>query len=129
MIYLGDEIMTTALVIDDSRTAADLMVLLLKRFQVEAHAVYGTSQAMKALETEQPNAVFLDINMPGISGFDVLSFMSREPRLMDVPVFIVTGDNQPETINHALAGGARAVLIKPISLAMLGEALKKEGVI
>ena len=119
----------TALVIDDSRTAADLLVLLLKRFQIKAHAVYGTGQAIKALETEQPHAVFLDINMPGVSGFDVLSFMSREPRLFDVPVFIVTGDNQSETIKHALASGARAVLIKPISLETLGEALKKEGVI
>lgn len=119
----------TALVIDDSRTAADLLVLLLKRFQIKAHAVYGTGQAMKVLETEQPNAVFLDINMPGVSGFDVLSFMSREPRLFDVPVFIVTGDNQSETIKHALANGARAVLIKPISLETLEEALKKEGVI
>ena len=119
----------TALVIDDSRTAADLLVLLLKRFQIAAHAVYGTGQAMKVLETEQPNAVFLDINMPGVSGFDVLSFMSREPRLFDVPVFIVTADDHPETIKHALANGARAVLIKPIPLETLEEALKKESVI
>jgi CheY-like chemotaxis protein len=119
----------TALVIDDSRTAADLLVLVLKRFQIEAHAVYGTGSAMKVLKTEQPNAVFVDIHMPGLTGFDVLSFMSREPRLIHVPVFIVTSDDQPETIEHALASGARAVLIKPISFETLEEALKKESLI
>ena len=119
----------TALVIDDSRTAADLLVLVLKRLQIEAYAAYGTGSAMKILKTEKPNAVFVDINMPGLSGFDVLSFMGREPHLIHVPVFIVTSDDQPETIKHAIASGARAVLIKPISLEALEEALKKEKVI
>lgn len=119
----------TALVIDDSRTAVDLLVLILKRFNIEARAAYGTSPAMAILKTEKPDVVFVDINMPGISGFDVLSFMSREPRLMSVPVFIVTSDDHPETNKQAIAKGARALLTKPISFEALEAALKKEGVI
>ncbi len=118
-----------ALVIDDSRTAADLLVLILKRLQIEARAAYGTSQAMAILKAETPNIVFVDINMPGLSGFEVLSFISREPRLLRVPVFVVTGDDDPETGKHAIASGARAVLIKPISLESLEAVLKKERVI
>lgn len=118
-----------ALVIDDSRTAADLLVLVLKRLQIDAHAVYGTTQAMGMLKTETPNLVFLDINMPGLSGFEILSFVSREPRLMFVPVFVVTGDDHPDTTKQAIASGAQAVLIKPISLESLEAALKKARVI
>lgn len=119
----------TALVIDDSRTAASLLVMVLNVLGIEARTAYGTSPAMATLKMETPSMVFLDINMPGLSGFDVLSFMSREPRLMSVPVFVVTSDEQPATIRQALAAGARAVLSKPISQEALKAALQKEKLI
>ena len=121
--------MLTALVIDDSRTTADMQVMVLKVLDIQARAAYGTSPAMAILKTETPNLVFVDINMPGLSGFDILSFMSREPRLMSVPVFVVTSDEQPATVKQAIAGGARAVLMKPISLETLKAALQKEKII
>jgi CheY-like chemotaxis protein len=121
--------MLTALVIDDSRTAADLLVMVLKVLGIEGRVAYGTSPAMAILKTETPNVVFVDINMPGLSGFDILSFMSREPRLMSVPIFVVTSDDQPATVKQAVAAGARAVLIKPISMEALKAALQKEKII
>ena len=121
--------MINALVIDDSRTAADFLMFVLKRLEIDARVAYGPSPAMAILKTETPHVVFLDINMPGLSGFDVLSYMSREPRLMFVPVFVVTSDDQPETAQQALIAGARDVFIKPITLEVIEPALRKENVI
>ena len=118
-----------ALVIDDSRTAADFLVFVLKRFNIEAHAVYGTGQAMTTLKTETPDVVFVDIIMPGLSGFDILSYMGREPRLMFVPIFVVTSDDTQNTSKQAIAAGARHVFIKPITFEALEPILKKERVI
>ena len=118
-----------ALVIDDSRTAADFLMFVLKRLDMDVRVAYGPSPAMAVLKTETPNVVFLDINMPGLSGFDVLSYMTREPRLMFVPVFVVTSDDHSETRKQALAAGARAVFIKPITFEVLEPALRKEKVI
>jgi twitching motility two-component system response regulator PilH len=129
MDYSGDGTMIKALVVDDSRTAADLLVMVLKVLDIEAHAAYGPGPGLALLKTEKPDAIFLDINMPGLSGFEILSFISREPHLLTVPVFVVTSDDQPETIKHALASGARAVLIKPISMEAIEAALQKESVI
>jgi len=118
--------MPNALVIDDTRLTADSLVRVLKALNIQARAAYGPGPGMSLLQVETPDVIFLDINMPGVSGFEILSFLSREPRLSKVPVFVVTSDDQPETIKHALDGGARAVLIKPASVDELEAALKKE---
>ncbi len=121
--------MISAVVIDDSRTTADSLVQVLKLLDIDARAAYGPGPGLALLKSEAPGVVFLDLNMPGLSGFEILSFISREPHLLSVPVFIVTSDDQPETFRHAIAGGARAVLIKPISVDSVEEALKKERII
>jgi CheY-like chemotaxis protein len=84
---------------------------------------------MKILSEVTPNIVFLDINMPGANGFEVLAYLRREPRLVGVPVIIVTSDDQPETTQRAIAGGASAVVLKPVMVTILEGALKKAGIL
>jgi CheY-like chemotaxis protein len=66
----------------------------------------------------------LDINMPGVDGLEILSFLQREPRLAPVPVVVITSDDQLETKKRVMEGGATAVLIKPATLDSLEGALK-----
>jgi DNA-binding NarL/FixJ family response regulator len=49
--------------------------------------------------------------------------------LAGVPVIIVTSDDQPETAQRALAGGAEAVIIKPVMIDVLEETLHKAGIL
>ncbi len=119
--------MTLALVIDDNRQTADALTSMLRLYNIEARAVYNPSSAMAILEEAIPQIIFLDINMPGVNGFEVLSFLKREPRLEKVPVVIVTSDDQPETAKRALRGGAKAIVYKPVMPEMLEEALKQTG--
>jgi DNA-binding response OmpR family regulator len=116
---------TNALVIDDTRSTADSLVRVLKALGVQARAAYGPGPGMTILRTETPDVILLDINMPGVSGFEILSFISREPRLSKVAVMVVTSDDQPQTRKLALENGAQTVLIKPATVDMLEEALKK----
>jgi CheY-like chemotaxis protein len=67
--------------------------------------------------------------MPGLDGTEVLAYLKREPRLMKVSVIVITSDDQPETKQRVLQGGAQAVLIKPATLEMLEGALKKAGLV
>jgi CheY-like chemotaxis protein len=120
--------MTLALVIDDNRQTADALTSMLRLYSIEARAVYNPSSALSILEEAIPQIIFLDINMPGVNGFDVLSFLKREPRLEKVPVVIVTSDDQPETAKRALRGGAKSVVYKPVMPEMLEEALKQTGI-
>jgi chemosensory pili system protein ChpA (sensor histidine kinase/response regulator) len=121
--------MTNALVIDDNKQTTEALVEMLKIWDISARPAYGPSAAMKILGEESPDIVFLDINMPGVDGFEMLAYVRREPRLAGVPVIIVTSDDQPETSHRALAGGANAVVLKPVMVTILEGALKKAGII
>lgn len=98
-------------------------------FDVEARMAYGSSPAISMLQTMVPRVILLDINMPGVDGFEILAFLRREPRLAPVPVIVITSDDQPETRQRVLKGGALAVLIKPTTNDALEEALRKADIL
>ena len=120
--------MADALIIDDNRETADALQQMLEVLGIPARVAYGASPAISALSSLTPRLVLLDINMPGVDGTEILAFLRREPRLTSVPVIVITSDDQPETKQRALQGGAVAVIIKPADFDLLEAALKKAGV-
>ncbi|MEJ5224536.1 MAG: response regulator [Anaerolineales bacterium] len=108
--------MKKILVIDDTRQTADALVNILKVLGFDARAAYGASAGMAILNANVPDAIFVDINMPGVTGFDILMYISRDPRLENVPVIVITSDDQPETRTRALSLGAKDVIIKPVAV-------------
>jgi CheY-like chemotaxis protein len=121
--------MHDALVIDDNRNTADALKEMLDVLGVPSRVAYGSSPAMSALRTYVPSLILLDINMPGVAGTEILSYLKREPRLSAVPVVVVTSDDQPETRQRVLKGGAQAILIKPVPLDALEGILRKTGIL
>jgi chemosensory pili system protein ChpA (sensor histidine kinase/response regulator) len=118
-----------ALVIDDNKQTNDALVQMLRIWDIHALSALGPGLAMKILGEATPSVIFLDLNMPGMDGFEVLAYLRREPRLSGVPVIIVTSDDQPETAQRATAGGAAALILKPIMLDALEVELQKIGII
>ena len=116
--------MEQALIIDDNPQLADSLAMMLSLFDIAARKAYGSRPALVTLQEFTPSVIFLDINMPGVSGFDVLGFVKRDPRLMEVPVIVVTSDDQPETTARAKEAGVKAVIIKPVTMEALEEALQ-----
>jgi putative molybdopterin biosynthesis protein len=121
--------MIPALVIDDNRQTADSLVQMLGVLGVQGKVAYGPGPAMAALALDVPRIVFVDLNMPGVSGFEILSYIKREPRLEKVPVFVVTSDDQAETAEKARAEGARRVIVKPASVESVESALREAGLL
>ncbi len=117
--------MTEGLIIDDNRQTADALNQMLKVLGFVARVAYGSSPAMEVLgKGFTPTFICLDINMPGVDGTEVLAFLRREPRLMKVPVFVITSDDQPETRKKVMKLGATTMIIKPATIDSLEEALK-----
>ncbi len=121
--------MQTALVIDDNRQTAVSISKMLHLLGYSARAVYGPRAAILSIEREVPDVVFLDLNLPGVTGFDLLTYLRRDPRLENVPVVVVTSDDQPETARKARDTGALVTLIKPVTIDSIAHALKKIGVL
>jgi CheY-like chemotaxis protein len=122
--------MAEALIIDDNRSTADALKQMLSVLGLKARVAYGSSPAMSLLATGFiPSFVFLDINMPGVDGTEILSYLRREPKLMPISVFIVTSDDQPETRKKVMKLGATAMIIKPATIDVLEAALKKAKIL
>lgn len=118
--------MTEALIIDDNRQTADALQQMLTVLGFKARVAYGSSPAISLLGSGfVPQFICLDINMPGVDGTEVLLYLRREPRLIPVPVFVITSDDQPETRDKVMKGGATAMIIKPATIDTLEAALKK----
>ena len=121
--------MIKALVVDDVRAIVDGICQMLELLRIQTEPAYGARAAITLMNQYTPDVVFLDLNMPGLGGMDVISYMTREPRLAFVPVIVVTSDDQPETAERVRALGARALLVKPVKLDELEAVLRKTGLI
>ena len=118
--------MTEALIIDDNRTTADALGQMLNVLGIKTRLAYGSGAAMAMLASGfLPKFVCLDINMPGLDGTEILAYLRREPRLIPVPVFVITSDDQPETRRKVMKLGANMMIVKPATIDALEEALRK----
>ncbi len=121
--------MPNALVIDDNRQMADSLCQMLDLLGVSAEAAYGSRTGLLRLTEHVPDIVFLDINMPGVDGFEVLRYLRRQPQLANTPVVVITSDDQPETVQRAQELGAMALIVKPTSIEALEDVLRIEKLI
>ncbi len=113
-----------ALVVEDNDQAADLVRLLL---EAEGFAVLRAASAEDALllaPRHTLSLITLDIQLPGIDGWEFLARMRDSASLAHVPVVIISGLNDS---NMGLTRGAAAVLQKPISRAQLKMSLANLG--
>jgi CheY-like chemotaxis protein len=118
--------MTEALIVDDNRQTADALHQMLDVLGVPSRVAYGSSPAIAILGGGfTPSLICLDVNMPGIDGIEILLYLRREPRLVRIPVIVITSDDQPETRRKVMSGGATALIIKPATIDTLEQALKK----
>jgi two-component system chemotaxis response regulator CheY len=122
--------MDEGLVIDDNRQTADALNQMLGVLGFKARVAYGSSSAMEILGGGfTPKFICLDINMPGVDGTEILTYLRREPRLMKIPVFVITSDDQPETRTKVMKLGATAMLIKPATIDAMEAAFKKAKIL
>ena len=121
--------MPTALIVDDNRTMADGVAQILDLLGVQAEVAYGARTGMIMLQQNIPDVIFLDINMPGVDGFEVMAYFRRLPQLEDVPVIIITSDDQPETALKAKTTGVLSLIVKPASVENIENALRIAGIL
>ena len=79
-----------ALIIDDNRGNLDVLSMLLNQQGVMVTAVQSVKQIGFALETLTPDVVFLDLEFPNSSGWDILVEMKANPNLNGVPIVAYT---------------------------------------
>jgi len=105
----------TILVIDDTADNLTLMSELLnERYSVKL--ANSGEKALRFLEGDlKPDLIFLDIMMPGVSGYDVIEVLKSRPATRDIPVIFLTAMTSVEDEKKGLELGAADYVTKPVS--------------
>jgi CheY-like chemotaxis protein len=112
----------SVLLIDDSLAQLDLYQMLLEPDFDISRASRGADGITLAAR-QQPDAIVLDITMPGMDGWETCTRMKCLADTADIPVILLTAVDDHDLSQHALAVGANAVLQKPCPADRLRETI------
>ncbi len=95
----------------------------------ELHLVVNGEQALRRLRPKDsfPDLVLLDLNLPGVSGLEVLSTMKKDPKLRVIPVIILTNSTSPEDVNRCYSAYANAYVRKAIGFDAMAKTINTTG--
>ncbi len=116
--------MTTIWIVDDDEEMTEAMRLMLQLLNCDSTAFLDAPAAVHALLSGQvPDLILLDINMPEVSGMDLLEFLRRRKEWADLPVVMLSTEAADVTVDKALQLGADEYVSKPVTIEELERAL------
>jgi CheY-like chemotaxis protein len=112
-------------VVDDDEEMNEAIGLMLKVLDCEVTSFHSArSAAQKLLTGKIPQLLILDINMPEISGLDLLEFLRRRPEGKELPIVILSSESADSIMDKALQLGADAYIKKPATIEELEKAME-----
>ena len=105
----------TIVMVDDEPITMEVVKVFLEEAGYRNFVLIDkSSEAMAALEHQRPDLLLLDLNMPQVSGFDILKAIRTHPKLKHLPVIILTSSSDNQDKLAALDLGATDFLAKPV---------------
>ncbi len=104
------------LVVDDSQIVRSVIAKSLELAQVPVRMLYQAAngaEALKVLVSHPVDLVFADINMPVMTGVELVERMSRDDLLWSIPIVIVSTEGSATRVQDLRSKGVRAYLRKP----------------
>ena len=106
---------TRALIIDDSPTIVFALKKILRSAGFITVEALDAETGLKLAKTESPDLIFLDIVLPGINGFAALRALRRDPLTANIPVIMISGNEQATELFFGSRIGADDFMKKPFS--------------
>ena len=114
------------LIVDDFSTMRRIVRGLLKEIgYINAEEAEDGAVALNMLRSSKFDFVVSDINMPVMTGFELLSAVKKDEGLKHIPVLMVTAEARKEDIVRAAQDGAAGYIVKPFTKATLEEKVQK----
>jgi PAS domain S-box-containing protein len=121
---LGYREIPKVLSVDDEATARIRTRLALQSCGFEVIDASSGREALETFANERPDLVLLDVHMDDVNGFEVCTAIRGMEGGKELPVVILTGDQQPDTIRQAFEAGATDFEAKDVSATVLGQRVK-----
>lgn len=113
------------LIVEDTPEFARLTQLSLKRFGYDSHHVEDGESAIAFFAEQQPGVVLMDLNLPGMSGWDVLEHMNEKFGEGVVPVIITSAYSDTANRTVGKLQGVYKYLVKPFSPESLASTIEE----
>jgi len=98
---------------DDDPTVIKLVKMRLGMAHYTVVTAQDAEQALAMVQSNEPVAVILDVQMPGGGGLSALSKLKADPKTHNLPVMMLTGERNAETVLQAMDAGADDYMVKP----------------
>ena len=128
------------LLVEDNANDAELTIRALKKHNMANNLVhvkngeealefiFGTGIYEGSRDVQQvPRVILLDIQMPKVSGLEVLQKIKSEPMTRAIPVVVLTSSKENPDIQKCYALGANSYIVKPVNFEGFAEAIKNMG--
>lgn len=107
------------LVVEDNRDTAESLRILLQRWGYEVALAFDGPSGMEAARAYRPNLALLDIELPGMRGYEVAERIRKESELREIILVALTGCGRPEDRHRSEEAGFDHHLTKPLDPATL----------
>ena len=104
------------LVVDDSAAIRQVLGGILRAAGCEVVTADGARAGLRCLRAFGPDVILTDFNMPRLNGEAFVRLVRRDPRLVDLPVFVVSSEDDPGIHQRMEAAGADAWFDKPVDV-------------
>lgn len=123
--------MSTILLADDDEDVRTVFRMRLEWLQYHVLEASNGTLALELTRQERPDLLVLYWTMPGLSGIEILTALRQDPSTATIPVIMLSGKEEGSEQAQAVALGAFAYLVKPVSppqlLETIQEALRQKG--
>lgn len=117
--------MVQILFVDDDPTTLSMLNRIAQLAGHHAHTAQSGPKALEMAEALHPDLIVLDLMMPDMDGLSVLAELQARPQIADVPVVVLSAGSEMDAAERALEAGAKAYLLKPISIHTLTEVIRE----
>ncbi len=111
-------------IVDDDEEMSHAIGLMLKLLDYKTSAFFNVRSAARSIASgKKSDLLILDLNMPEISGLDMIEFLRRRPDSMHLPIVMLSSEAADMVVDKALALGADSYIMKPVTIEELEKAM------
>ncbi len=111
-------------IVDDDEEMSRAVGLMLNLLDCDTTSFLTVRSAVQTLLTRKmPDLIILDINLPEVSGLDMLEFLRRRPEWKNLPVVMLSSEATDTVVDKALELGADSYVMKPVTIEELEKAM------
>ena len=111
-------------IVDDDEEMSRAIGLMLKLLDCDVTAFHNVRSAAQLFASgRKPDLLILDINMPEVTGLDMVEFLRRRPESKDLPIVMLSSEAADSMVDRAMNLGADSYVMKPVTLDELEKAM------